>query len=169
LIYKLSENITARADFSWDPSESQTQAAKASLNYKTGENRLIHLGYTFVDQGDQIDFANPDSSENNLSRARIAVAQPLTENIHILGHFNYNISHEHPQSFSVGLEYQGCCVAMRAVYSQILRNESVEGDTDYDSAFYLQFQLKGLGTVGTNSPSSMLKSSIPGYTDNLKK
>ncbi len=162
-------NLTARADYSWDPNLSETQSASANVRYQLGVNNLFFLGYTFERQGDVIDFANINRSENDLSRAKVAVAKPLTQNIHILGHFNYNVSHEHPQSYSVGVEYQGCCIAIRGIYSQILRNESLNGDTDYDTAFYLQFQLKGLGTAGANNPSSLLKSSIPGYTDKLRR
>ena len=169
LKYYLTPNLTVKGDYSWDPNLSDTQSASASIRYQPGVNNLIFLGYTFERQGDVIDFANRNSSENNLSRAKIAVAKPLTENIHILGHFNYNVSHEYPQSYSVGLEYQGCCVAVRGIYSQILRNESLNGTTDYDTAFYLQFQLKGLGTAETNNPAKLLRSSIPGYTDKLRR
>ncbi|MDQ2994548.1 MAG: hypothetical protein M3R00_06340, partial [Pseudomonadota bacterium] len=63
------------------------------------------------------------------------------------------------------LEYQGCCFAFRTLASRTAINESTKENNNYDNRFYIQIDLKGLATVGNNSPEIILKTRFPGYTD----
>jgi len=152
----------------YDPTESVMNNEALTLQYNPGPQRLIKVGYNFVQNGDVLTATNTSSSENNLQRLDFGVAWPIRENWNILADWNYNISHRQPQAYMYGVEYNNCCVAIRLVSSRISNGQNVNGGTSYTSNVYLQILLKGLGTVGSNGASDLIKTTLPGYIDYFK-
>ena len=69
----------------------------------------------------------------------------------------------------VGVQYDDCCWMVRLLYQQSVDdqyanelNDQIIVERDY--AFVLEFQLKGLGSLG-NKAESFLRESILGYED----
>ena len=56
---------------------------------------------------------------------------------------------------------------MRFVQAHTFSSLNNSGAPQYSNTFYLQLELKGLGNIGTNDPTSLLLSSIPGYVENF--
>ena len=75
-----------------------------------------------------------------------------------MGRLDYSIQEKRPTQTIMGLEYKGnCCWAARMV----LQRYSVSLG-DKNTAVFLQLELNGLGSLGTD-PMSLLTRNISGY------
>ena len=86
------------------------------------------------------------------------------------GYTYYDLTNHHPQNQYVGLSYNTCCWALRFILSsdwngttQIQGSPSFQ--SPYTTTYYLEFLLKGLGSVGTSRAENMLTSTLPGFSD----
>jgi LPS-assembly protein len=165
LEYHLTKALSIIGNAAWDPNLSEINNDSVHAVYSPAPGKIFGVGYDFVRNGDVLNAANTGSSENNLYRLDLAISWPLATHWNVVGNWNYNISHGHPQTYFYGLEYDTCCWAMRFVASDTLQSEDALGNTTFRSTYYVQFLLKGLGAFGNASNSSLLTSSIPGYYD----
>lgn len=168
LVGELSYNLDPRwnltGDLAWDPNRTRTNNGGVNLTYNNNQ-RIFNIGYQYVHAGDVIDTNDLESPHNNLNRLNLGVALPLTERWSAMGNWNYNISHSRSQAYFYGLEYNSCCWAVRGLISHTLIATDQLGRSRYDTEEFIQVQLKGLGNVGNNDPSSLITSAIPGYRD----
>jgi len=63
-----------------------------------------------------------------------------------------------PLETLAGFEYNSCCWAVRLIARRYMNIE----DLDHSNSVFLEFQLKGLGTLGQKA-DSFLEQRIPGY------
>lgn len=172
LTYNLTRFWSASASAAWEWQHEKLNNAGFSLNYVPSGRKTFTIGYNFIEQGDPYTSIepdiDPDSSRNNYNRAYIGAAWPLYHHWSLVGNFNYNISHEHPEAYFYGLQYNGCCFAIRAINSRSLTSEQENGipnNLHYSNSYFLQIQFKGLGNFGTNAASGLLRTGIPGFQD----
>ena len=142
------------------------------INLNFSPTKVIRLYYDFVKKGDPYTIIDPtidpDSSRNNLNRAVISGTWPLIHHWSVLGDYNYNISHGHPLAYFYGLQYNGCCFALRFIASRVLESEQkngTPGNLKYNNQYYVQIQLKGFGNFANNSPNQLIQNTIPGFQD----
>lgn len=178
--YNLNKDWNTSVNVAWDPNTHlHTQNAGLNLQYNPLPDHIFNVGYNFLRYGDAIT-AQPDStpntilptvpatsSQNNLSQPGFSFVWPIRDQWQVVGSWNYNLSHEHSQAFFYGVEYDSCCWAVRLVQAHIFSSLNNFGAPQYSNTFYIQWQLKGLGNIGTNDPTGLLLSSIPGYADNF--
>jgi LPS-assembly protein len=152
-------------DGAWDPTQGQLISTTTFLQYNPAPDRVFNLGYSFLRNGDITVQNIPGNSQNNLNIISTSYSWPISRQVSSVGVFNYNISHDQPQTFLFGLQYDTCCWAARLVAGRTFTALNQDGRANYNNAFYFQWQLKGLGNIGTNNVSPLLVSSIPGYID----
>lgn len=167
LAYHLTTALGIVGNAAWDPNQSEMNNDSLHVVYTPAPRKVLSVGYDFVAGGDVLNAADMGNPENNLNRLDLAISWPLTTHWDMVGNWNYNISHSHPQTYFYGVEYNTCCWAVRMVASDSLQSEDTAGNTSYRSAYYVQFLLKGLGSFG-NGGSTLLTNSIPGYYDPFK-
>jgi LPS-assembly protein len=171
LVSELGYNLTPQwgvtSDAAWDPNRNQVTNGDFNLNYTPHPHTIFNVGYNFLHGGDIINLKDLSSSQNNLNRFNFSAAIPLNDSWSAVGNWNYNISHHYPVSYFYGLEYQSCCWAIRAVASRILTTPNPLGGAKFETDYYVQLQLKGLGNLGNSDPSQLLASAIPGYQDSF--
>ncbi len=160
---------TGSLSAAYDPNQSEVQNEAVELRYNPGPQRVFKISYQYVPDGDRIPTEPLDSSENNLQRVDVGAAFPLTDHWSVMGDWNYNVSHQHDQAYVAGLEYDSCCVSLRFLASRSVTGENNEGVPDYQSNFYVQILLKGLGTVGPTGTGDLVRSSFPGYFDKFRR
>lgn len=167
MTYNLTPHWNASAQDAWDPNSNQDINHSISLQYQPLPRHVVNLSYNFVTNGDSINPSNPASSQNNLNRVDVSFAWPVPVVNHwsALADWNYNVSHGHSQTYLYGLEYDSCCFAVRLLTSHTLIAEDINGNTNFSTNYYVQFQLKGLGNIGNSDPGALLMSLIPGYQD----
>lgn len=168
LDYLISPRWSTIANLAWDPNIHRTINSNLAFQYHPAPNHLVNLGYSFIRFGDVLKQDPPlpaDSSKNNLNQPNISFVWPLNEKWRTVGSYNYNLSHNHPQTYFYGIEYNSCCWAVRLVAARTFTSLNQNDDPVFDNAIYLQWQLKGLGNMAVNDPSGLLVSGISGYAD----
>lgn len=178
--YNLNHDWNASVNVAWDPNTHlHTQNAGLNFQYNPWPDHIINVGYNFLRYGDALTAEPPtspvtivpnvpaSSGQNNLSQPGFSFVWPILDQWQAVGSWNYNLSHGHSQAYFVGAEYDSCCWAVRLVQAHIFSALSARGSPLYNNTIYLQWQLKGLGNIGTNDPTNILLSSVPGYQDNF--
>ena len=76
-----------------------------------------------------------------------------------MGHYNYSLRDNKSLEQCYGLEYESCCWGIRMVYRQYVSTR----DGQEDNSFGIQFILKGMTSIGTNT-NKLLERGILGYS-----
>jgi len=168
-VYHLSSQWSASTDLSYDSDQDIFENASANLSYHPGLNQVINLGYNYVHEGDM--YTTDDDTDDdlaNLSQIHFSYAWPLNHQWSTLGSVDLDTRYGSGVSYLFGVSYSGCCWGVRTYIDR--RITGVEnGDNQYDNAFFVQFVLKGLSTVGNSDPSGAIANQIAGYQDTFAK
>ena len=152
LISEVATNViddwTARGVLQWDPNSSRTELAAATLRYRPDLDTVLNFGYRFR------------RAISDIQQADVSMRWPVSNNIALVGRWNYSVQEHRSLETLAGIEYESCCWGLRFVGRRFLRN--AEGE--FDNGFFLQFQFRGLGGIGKKS-GSVLNRGIPGYED----
>ncbi len=171
LNYNLSPRWSTTADIAWDPSSHDIINAAANVQYRPKPNQLFNINYGRIRYGDIL-VTNPptpiNSHQNDFNRLGFSFATPLKNQWSTVGGWNYNFSHNYSQSFFYGLQYDSCCWAFRVVAGRTFYALNQNSSPIFTNVIYLQWQFKGLSTIGNSDITSFLTSNIPGYMDNFQ-
>lgn len=149
---RLHHPWSLRAALHWDPNEDRTGKASAALRYQPDASRVVNAAYRFLR-------ADPQRDQEELEQVDLSFAWPLRQGWRAIGRWNRAIREGRNLESFAGLEYNGCCLAVRALLSRHLRGRS----GDYSNAVFLDFELKGLGGAGSGGTDSALRG-ISGYS-----
>ncbi len=98
-------------------------------------------------------------------------AWPLSQRWSTLAYAQYNISKIRPDGFYGGFQFDTCCWTFRAIAARNFDNEEKDAQDqvieNYKDSFYIQLQLKSLGSIGT-SPGNLLTNTLTGFNDPFK-
>lgn len=146
----------------WNPISKQLDNTTIGLHFQR-EQRIFNLGYTYARNGDILSGIQTPESENNLKVSDFSFAWPVFRDISLVGRWSQNWNRRHLQNLLYGLQYDTCCWAFRMVGGRAFTgiDTNKNNQPQYNTEFYIQFALKGLGNVGRD-PSGIL-SSINGY------
>lgn len=164
LNYNVNPSWSMSANAIWNPISKQLGNSTINLHYKPDEQRILNLGYGFARNGDVLNGINVNSSQNNLKLTDFSFSWPVISDISAVGRWSQNWNQQHLQNLLYGLQYDTCCWAVRFVGGRALTNldPTENNKPQYNSEFYIQVALKGLGNIGSGNPSGLL-SSITGY------
>ena len=187
-VYTLNYAWSASSDYVWDPATHATNNANLNLHYQPSPDRILGLGYNYLVSGNVLtspgaiqNYSNfvtrgntllPSSilSNSALNQITGSYAWPLSENWSTLGVTSYNISEQYNMLNFFGLQYDSCCWAARLIGGRTFKSLSSNSLTpQYDNNVYFQILLKGLGSVATNNPETIIKSYLPGYRNLFKR
>ncbi|MBN1684276.1 MAG: LPS-assembly protein LptD [Gammaproteobacteria bacterium] len=151
----------------WDPKFQYFDNQNFGFQYKLDSQHVLNLGYNYSRLGDTFLGAPFNSPKNDLKQTDLSIYWAMNQHFSIIGRWNYNWSHRHFLAYFYGLSYQSCCWAARFVVARTF--EGLGPAPDYkrklDTGVYVQFLLKGLGTVDNSDPRSLLTQYINGYED----
>lgn len=169
LTVALAKNWDLHGGLAWDFNNNEADNGHLRLHYQPQPKRIINVGYNYLRNGDILrtnaDGQPTGAGINNLNQYYLNFAWPLFKRWHSVGAYTYNVSHGYIQTWFFGLQYDSCCWSLRAVYGRYFTSLNEDEDPNFDDAIYLQFQLKGVGSVGTSDPSNLLETTIQGYQD----
>jgi len=164
--YHMNHDWSAEANTIWDPLAKHQKLVNqtATLHYESDPTHIINLGYTFVRNGDRQYPDTIDKSSNNLSQTDVSAAWPLVHDYSGVVRWTQNLNRHSFQNLLFGVQYDSCCWALRVVAGR----EFVQVNPDnnrlqYNTLFFIQFALKGLGNLETDDPTQLLASSVSGY------
>lgn len=171
LKYYINSSWSTTANLAWDFHRHQPVNSSLYFHYQPSPDRVFNLSYTFIRFGDPTLTTPPPavfSHKNDFNQLGFSFAWPVKTHWNVIGSWNYNVSHAYPQTFFYGVEYDTCCWAARLVAGRAFTALNQNGLPVFNNNIYLQWQLKGLGTVGTAAPTDLLRTGIPGYYDNFQ-
>jgi LPS-assembly protein len=128
----------------WQPSERITQKNVLRVQYKPSDGRVINLGYRM--------------QREELEQTDLSFSWPVAKNWNAVGRWNYSVKDNKTLDNLVGLEYESCCWAIRVVTRRYIAARTGE----QDSSIMLQFNFKGLSSLGSQAEKTLSKS-IAGY------
>jgi LPS-assembly protein len=146
---QLTRSWTGRATWQWDPELGRTEKATFAVRYQPDPERVLNLAYRL---------RRSSLYAYEVKQTDLSARWPLTEKIGAVARWNFSIPDGRSLETVAGIEYNSCCWAIKFLGRRFLRN--TEGD--FDHAFFLQVEFKGLAGIGRNT-TSFLQQSIPGY------
>lgn len=166
LTYTITPNWLLSATSIWSAQTNQLDNQNIYLSFNEpiiGRSKTATFGYNFVRNGDRFPNEELNSLAANLSQTDFSTSWPLSRDWSVLGRWTQNWNHHHFQNLLYGLQYDSCCWAVRLVAGRVFVGLTPQNTFQYNTQFYIQFALKGLGNVGTADPGLLLSSSIGGY------
>jgi LPS-assembly protein len=164
--YSMNPLWSAEANTIWDPLERHQRLINQTfaLHYSSDPRHLMNIGYTFAKNGDRRYLDTIDKSSNNLSQTDFSAAWPLTRDWSGVTRWTQNLNRHGFQNLLFGVQYDACCWAVRLVAGrEFVQVNPDNNHLQYNTLFFIQFALKGLGNFGTDDPTQLLASSVSGY------
>ncbi len=141
---ELNSRIRVIASTYWDPQKETFSSTEARLHYKDKKNRRINVAYRNLDE--------------EFEQAEISFSTPINKNWSIVGKFEHDLKNDRSLETFGGVEYANCCWKTRLVARRFLTSDNVT----YDNVPFIEFELKGLGNLGTGA-TDLLEEQIYGY------
>jgi len=141
---RFARHWTFDASTQYDESQKRMARYSASLRYSPEIAKVISASYRF----------NRDA----LRQVDVAGQWPLAPGWYAVGRYNYSFLDRRLLEGLAGIEYNGGCWVLRAVFQRIQAATQVSS-----TAFFFQLELNGIGTIGSDDTLTLLKRSVPGY------
>lgn len=146
---RITRSLTADATLQYSSSDNRITRSLAGFRWNPKASSTVSLYYRY-------NYA-PGDYYNNIKQVDLGFQWPITGDLYAVGRWNYSFNSKHPIEALGGFEYHGDCWTLRAVMQRY-----VTSTDKYDNTFFIQLELNGLGSIGTN-PIGELRSGIPGY------
>ncbi|MGH8736232.1 MAG: LPS-assembly protein LptD [Burkholderiales bacterium] len=131
----------------YDQRDMLTERYSASARYSPEIAKVLNLGFSF-----NRDPANP------LRQMDLSGQWPVKAGWYAVGRYNYSFLDGRLLEGTGGIEYNAGCWVLRAVFQRLQAATQVAS-----TGFFFQLELNGLGGIGTDEITNMLKRSVPGY------
>ena len=165
LQYQPADRHWLSSSLLWDSRADKIDEGGVAWHYQSAANNLYNLGYRYRRSGGN----RGATGINDLSQVDASALLSVNENWSLYARLRYDVEEKHSIDDLVGLQYEGCCWMIRLLYQQNLKEQAfnvvdqrLEVERDY--GLVIEFQLKGLGSLG-NRATKLLEESILGYED----
>ncbi|MGY0505978.1 LPS-assembly protein LptD [Luteimonas sp. e5] len=137
------------ASYQWDPKYRRQDLASLRARYLLGDDGVVNIGYRY--------------RRDLLELADFSFLYPINPAWSLVGRYYYSIKDRKPLETVAGVQWDSCCVAMRLVARQYIRDR--EGDLNNAIMFELEF--KGLGSAGQDTRRALRRAILGYYRDDL--
>lgn len=162
--YRFSDDWRISSYLEWNNTDSSIDAGNFQFQYQSDINRILNVRLRFQDR-DIRQRSSDDGFDRSIVQSDIQGAWPLTQEWGVVGRFNYDHANERPLEQLAGVEYSNCCWNLRLVYREwvdrVDQQRRLNARKDY--GLFLQFELKGLGSVLGGNIGGILENTISGY------
>ncbi len=157
---KCYEAWFAIAYLEWNVYRKDIEKTAFWMQYRPSELSVFNLGYQYLRRNPVINYPQ-NVLPQNLKQISASTAFEITNELRVLGQWNYDIQNKFSNEALLGLEHQGCCTAFRVSWVMFMLPNA--GYRQYNSGIYFQFVFKGFSSVGHRDMGRTLEKSIPGY------
>lgn len=147
--YMVNDRWTLSATYQWDPKFKREDLASFRARYLMPNDGVVNLTYRHR--------INPDGTDL-LKQADLSFLYPLNPRWSLVGRYYYSLEDKKPLEIIGGVQWDSCCLAVRAVARRYVRNR--EGELN--NSIQLEFVLKGLSSLGQDTDRT-LRRAILGY------
>jgi len=141
---ELSEKWRVGVTQQWDGDSHDTQLSGVRAQYRFRGTGVANLAYRY--------------RSGRLEQTDFTFLAPINERWRVVGRWNYSLRDSETLEAFAGLQWEDCCVAVRALARNYIRNR--EGDKN--TGLYFEIELKGLGAFGRGA-EELLERAILGY------
>ena len=145
----LTKDITASASAQYSSAQNRFVKLNSGIRWQPKPMSLMGLYYRYN--------YSPEDYYNHIKQIDFAVQWPITDRLYGLFRYNYSLYGKKAIEAIAGLEYYHDCWTIRTVAQRYTTSSNKE-----ETNFFIQLELLGLGSVGTN-PLSELQRNIKGY------
>ena len=142
---RLSDRWDLRWDQQWNPNTHQTDLSAIGIERRFGAEGVVNVSYRF--------------RRNFLEQVDTTALIPLNDRWSLIGRYYYSLMNRELLETFGGVEYDSCCVAMRAMIRHYV---NIVGTSKADTAFYFEIEFKGIGNSGTRT-ENYLRRAMLGY------
>lgn len=139
---RITASLNLDANLQYNPEQAQPEKINISGRYQPLPGKVANLGYRFT--------------RGTLEQIDASGQWPLSARWQGVMRYNYSLRESRILETLAGLEYNGCCWAVRFVARRI-----ATAAQDTSNSIFIQLELKGLSRLG--SDLGLLRESIPGY------
>ena len=150
----LRDDLTLGAEIYWDTNDHITRKMALTAQYNPAGSKVVNLAYRVR----RAETGRIRRLPTDIEQSDVSFSWPLTDRLSAVGRWNYAVSEGRTLDLFLGVEYEGCCFAVKAVSRRFLSNL----DGDFNTGIFVQLQLKGLGSIGQRT-AEFLNQAIPGY------
>jgi LPS-assembly protein len=147
----------------WSTTDDMLDVGNFQFRYQSDINHILNVSYRFRDVPNPISATGLD---RRINQTDISGVWPLGGNWGLIGRWNFDHGNRRNLETIAGLEYDNCCWSVRVIARDWINNNALFfGNQDKNRAFFLQFELKGLGSVLGGNVNAILNNGITGYRD----
>lgn len=129
--YQLTQRWAASVNLQWAPGDRKFNRTNFAVRYREDNGgKRLDLAYRY--------------RQNILEQTDMIASLPLFNQWRVAGRWRYSIANSRSLDALAGIEYDTCCWALRTSYRRYIASASGK----YNSAIYLQLELKGLARIG---------------------
>lgn len=161
---QVHDKLWFNANSLWDSRQDYVDEGGASFYWENNNQALVNLGYRYRRNGVNIS----GFGRRDLEQFDTSFVYPISRHWRTMGRYQWDINQKRSLEETVGIEYHDCCWMIQLAYQKAAANEIADNmggsRLDYEHTFVLQFQLKGLGSTGTQA-TDLFRESILGYRE----
>lgn len=160
------QNLRFDTSLVFSPDFDQTNLGSIGVEYQPANDWIFNFNYRFRRGVTSL------VNTTRLEQADFGTVFPLNNKWNLFARWRYDLTGERSIEDLFGLQYEDCCWSIRMVYNRQLErvddlgtaNASSLDNLDRDRAFHIEFEFKGLGSIGRRT-SLLLEQSIIGFKD----
>jgi LPS-assembly protein len=164
LSYRLSDNWRFGSYLEWDTRANDFQVENYQFQYQDDVDRIVNFGYRYRD--DTAHLSTP-GLDRTINQTDISGIWPLNDTWSVIGRWNYDHANKRNLETIAGVEYDNCCWTMRVLARKWIDNDALyyAGVEDDNTGIFVQFELKGLGSLLGGNVAGILNNGITGYRE----
>ena len=161
--YQLAKNWRSGAYVEWNTRDQSADVGNVQVQYQSDESRILNVAWRYRDMPAPL-FIN--GFDPRIKQSDVSAAWPLATNWNLVGRWNYDYSNDRTLEGIAGVEYSNCCWRVRVIARSWIDNTALFfGREDNNNGVFVQFELKGLGSILGGNVSSILNNGITGFQD----
>lgn len=160
-----SSTVSTNASFQYDTTQGNIDYGSINAKWSPSSGKVLNAGFSYQYQLPLLFYAytpgqyfQPLTYENQYA-INISGQWPIYQNkLYAVGRANYDFTLSQWLNFVGGLQYNGGCYSISAVYQQYIFNYN-----QVQQNYMLNFNFRGIGDIGSGDPTGTLNSNISGY------
>ncbi|MGW8127725.1 MAG: LPS-assembly protein LptD [Stenotrophomonas sp.] len=148
--WAINDRWTLGSTYQWNPKYRKEDLSSVRARYLMPGDGVVNLTYRYR--------RNPSTNVDQLKQADLSFLYPINPRWSIVGRYYYSMLDNKPLEIIGGVQWDSCCLAVRALARRYVRNR--EGEMN--NSLQVEFVLKGLSSVGQDTDRT-LRRAILGY------
>jgi Organic solvent tolerance protein OstA len=147
--YMINDRWNLGASYQWDPKFRRQDLVSVRARYLWPDDGVVNLSYRY--------------RRDLLEQADFSFLYPINATWSVVGRYYHSISDDKLLEAIAGVQWDSCCLAVRAIARRFVHNR--EGELD--NALQVEFVLKGLGAAGQDTERTLRRAILGYHRDDL--